>query len=82
MRTVLDAAGVPVPAYAVVDSGPDALRGGRGVRRRPTAGRSCSRPPAAATTARACGRSATAAEAEAVLAQVAGRVVVEELRAH
>ena len=82
MRTVLDEAGVPVPAYVVVDERAGRLRGGRGVRRRPRlAGRAQGRPRAA-TTARACGRSRDRAEAAAVLAQVAGQVVVEELRAH
>jgi 5-(carboxyamino)imidazole ribonucleotide synthase len=78
MRTVLDAAGVPVPSYLVVDGGPDALE-----------------PVAAFAEAHGWPVMLKAArggydgkgvwpvrdrsEAEAVLADAAGRVVVEEL---
>ena len=78
MRAVLDAAGVPVPSYAVVDSGPDAseavaafaathgwpvvLKAARG-----------------GYDGRAVWPVRDRTEAEAVLAQVSGRIVVEEL---
>ena len=52
MRARLDTLDVPSPRHAVV-ADPD--RGGRRSRRRSAASRSCSRPRAAATTARACG---------------------------
>ncbi len=78
MRTILDAAGVPVPRYAVVDDGPDALdavvsfAGAHGW-------------PVMVKAARGGydGKGVwpvrNRSEAEAVLARVVGRAVVEEL---
>jgi 5-(carboxyamino)imidazole ribonucleotide synthase len=78
MRTVLDAAGVPVPAYLVVDEGPDALDAvvsfaadhGWPVMIKAARG---------GYDGKGVWPVADAAEAAAVLAGVAGRIVVEEL---
>jgi len=78
MRSVLDSAGVPVPAYAVLDSGPDAP----GVVARFAHERGW---PVMLKAARGGydGKGvwpvADAAEAASVLSRVGGRVVVEEL---
>ena len=78
MRTVLDAAGVPVPAYAVIDNGPDVLSATDAF----AAGHGW---PVMLKAARGGydGRGvwpvADRAAAEAVLARIEGRVVVEEL---
>jgi 5-(carboxyamino)imidazole ribonucleotide synthase len=78
MRTVLDAAGVPVPAYAVVDAGPTA-------RDEVEAFAAAHGWPVMLKAARggydgkAVWPVGDRAAAESVLAQVAGRVVVEEL---
>jgi 5-(carboxyamino)imidazole ribonucleotide synthase len=78
MRTVLDAAGVPVPAYLVVDEGPDALDAvvsfaadhGWPVMIKAARG---------GYDGKGVWPVADGAEAAAVLAGVAGRIVVEEL---
>ncbi len=78
MRTVLDAAGVPVPAYMVVDEGPDALDAvvsfaadhGWPVMVKAARG---------GYDGKGVWPVADRAEAAAVLAGVAGRIVVEEL---
>ena len=78
MRTVLDEAGVPVPAYVVVDEGPDALEA-------VVAFAAAHGWPVMIKAARGGydGKGvwpvADRAEAAAVLAGVAGQVVVEEL---
>jgi 5-(carboxyamino)imidazole ribonucleotide synthase len=78
MRTVLDAAGVPVPSYTVVEGGPDAseavaafaaLHGWPVVLKAARGG----------YDGKAVWPVRDRAEAEAVLARVSGRVVVEEL---
>ncbi len=78
MRTVLDAAGVPVPAYAVIDNGPDvvsatdAFAAGHGWPVMLKAARG-------GYDGRGVWPVADRAAAEAVLARIEGRVVVEEL---
>ena len=78
MRTVLDEAGVPVPAYLVVDEGPGALDAVETFAADPRLARHAQGGP---RRLRRQGRLARRrpAQAATVLAGVAGQVVVEEL---
>jgi 5-(carboxyamino)imidazole ribonucleotide synthase len=78
MRTLLDSAGVPVPAYAVVDNGPDAsdaVVGFAGTHGWPV----MIKAARGGYDGKGVWPVADASEAASVLARIEGRVVVEEL---